>query len=270
VNGDDLLTSADPDTIKACCAAVYQHDLVALVLGESYHPGGVELTRHLARTLGLRPGQRVLDVASGPGTTALLLAEEFGVQVHGVDLGETSVARARALTAERGLDDRVRFHVGDAEQIPFDDATFDAVICECAFCTFPAKPVAAAEFARVLRCGGRLGLTDVTLDLARLDPQLVTLAGYVACLADARPAAEYETLLAAAGLSTLVSEAHDETLAALVAQIEARVRALSILNLPGVTFDLDTVIGYLAAAHDAVTNGVAGYRLLVAEKRSRP
>lgn len=270
MNGDDLLTPADPDSIKACCAAIYQHDLVALVLGESYHPGGVELTRHLARTLGLRPGQRVLDVASGPGTTALLLAEEFGVQVDGVDLGETSVARAWALAAERGIEHRVRFHVGDAERIPFDDATFDAVICECAFCTFPAKPVAAAEFARVLRSGGRLGLTDVTLEPARLDPQLATLAGYVACLADARPAAEYETLLAAAGLSTLVSEAQNEALAAMVAQIEARVRTLSILKLPGVTFDLDAVIGYLAAAGGAVNDGTAGYHLLVAEKRSSP
>ena len=270
MNGDDLLAPADPDTVKACCAAVYQHDLVALVLGESYHPGGVELTRHLARTLGLRPGQRVLDVAGGPGTTALLLAEEFGVQIDSVDLGETAVARARGRAAERGLGHRVRFHVGDAERLPFDEATFDAVICECAFCTFPAKPVAAAEFARVLRSGGRLGLTDVTLDPARLDPQLATLAGHVACLADARPAAEYEALLAGAGLSTIVSEAHDEALAAMVAQIEARVRALSILNLPGVTFDLDAVLGYVAAAHDAVTDGVAGYHLLMAQKQASP
>jgi ubiquinone/menaquinone biosynthesis C-methylase UbiE len=268
VNGDDLLTSADPDTIKACCAAAYQQDVVALVLGESYHPGGLDLTRHLAQTLGLRPGQRVLDVASGPGTTALLLAEEFGVQVDGVDLGETSVARARAAATERGLSGPVHFQVGDAERIPFGDATFDAVVCECAFCTFPAKSVAAAEFARVLRPGGRVGLTDVTLDPGRLDPQLATLAGYVACLADARPAAEYEALLAAAGLSTVVSEAHDETLTAMVAQIEARVRALLILDLPGVTIDLEAVLAHLTAARQAVTSGIAGYHLLVAEKCS--
>ena len=163
MTGDRLL-GADPGTVKACCAAVYEQDVVALVLGESYHPGGLDLTRHLARTLGLRPGQRVLDVASGPGATALLLAEEFDVAVDGVDLGEASVAKARAAAAERGLGERVRFHIGDAERLPFGDAAFDAVICECAFCTFPAKPVAAAEFARVLRPGGRVGITDVTLD----------------------------------------------------------------------------------------------------------
>ena len=270
MSGDDLLYSADPEAIKACCAAAYQEDVVALVLGESYHPGGLDLTRHLASTLGLRPEQRVLDVASGPGTTALLLAEEFGVQVDGVDLGETSVARSRAAAAERGVTGSVRFHVGDAEHLPFPDATFDVVVCECAFCTFPTKSVAAVEFARVLRPGGRIGLSDVTLDPARFDAQLATLAGYVACLSDARPAAEYEALLAAAGLSIVVSEAHDEALAAMVAQIEARVRALSILKSPGVRFDLDAVLGYLAAARGAVTNGVAGYQLLVAEKRPSP
>ena len=69
----------EADAVKACCAAVYEHDVVALVLGESYHPGGLDLTRRLARLLELRPAQRVLDVASGPGTTAFLFADEFGV-----------------------------------------------------------------------------------------------------------------------------------------------------------------------------------------------
>jgi SAM-dependent methyltransferase len=257
---------ADAGAIKACCAAAYQHDVVALVLGESYHPGGLDLTRRLARTLGLRRGQRALDVASGPGASALLLADEFGTDVDGVDLGAISVERARDSAAGRSLEDQVRFHVGDAERLPFADATFDAVVCECAFCTFPAKASAAAEFARVLRPGGRVGLTDVTLDPARLDPQLATLAGYVACLADARPAAEYEGFLAAAGLRTIVSEPHDDALAGMVEQIEARVRALSILGLPGVTIDLTSVLGYLAAARRAVSDGVAGYHLLVAEK----
>jgi ubiquinone/menaquinone biosynthesis C-methylase UbiE len=266
VSGDHLLAGADPDALKACCAAAYQHDVVALVLGESYHPGGLDLTRRLARTLRLRPGQRVLDVASGPGATAVLLAEEFGVEVDGVDLGERSVERARAGAAERGVGGRVRFHVGDAERLPFDDGTFDAVVCECAFCTFPAKGAAAAEFARVLRPGGRLGLTDVTLDPARLDPELATLVGYVACLADARPAGEYEAILAAAGLRTIVSEAHDGALARMIEQVEARLRALSILGLSAVPIDLDSVLGYLAAARRAVTSGIAGYHLLVAEK----
>ncbi|HUR24096.1 MAG TPA: hypothetical protein VMZ73_09520, partial [Acidimicrobiales bacterium] len=67
--------------MKLCCARSYQQDAVALILGDSYHPGGLELTRRLGRSLNLRRGERVLDVASGPGTTAFLLAADFGVDV---------------------------------------------------------------------------------------------------------------------------------------------------------------------------------------------
>jgi hypothetical protein len=254
----------DPAELKACCAAFYQHDLVALVLGPSYHPGGVDLTRRLARALNLRPGERVLDVASGPGTTAVLLAQEFGATVDGVDAGALTVERARTGAAQRHLADRVRFVCADAEALPFDDGAFDAVVCECAFCTFPDQEAAAAEFARVLRPGGRVGLTDVTVDGERLDPELRTLAGHVACLAGARPDREYQALLAGAGLRVVRTEAHDEALARMVDQIDARLRALGAIGLPGV--DLAAAEPYLAAAARAVHSGIAGYRLLAAVK----
>lgn len=258
--------TADPDHLKACCAAVYEQDLVALLLGESYHPGGLDLTRHLARVLHLRPGQRVLDVAAGPGTTACLLAGEFGVEVDGVDLGSGSVERARAAAADRDLDGHVRFHVGDAEHLPFDDRTFDVVICECAWCTFPDKATAAAEFARVLRPGGLVGITDVTLDPARLDPELASLAGYVACIADARPAAEYTALLEGAGLRVVASEAHHDALTRMIDQIDGRLRAWAILQPPGLTFAPEAILRYTTAAAAAVADGVAGYHLLVARR----
>ena len=62
----------------------------------------------------------------------------------------------------------VRFEQGDAERLTLDDGQFDAVICECAFCTFPDKRAAAAEFARVLKPGGTVGLTDLTRSGAEL------------------------------------------------------------------------------------------------------
>lgn len=258
--------NAGPEALKACCAAAYQHDVVALVLGDSYHPGGLALTRRLARALELRPGQRVLDVASGAGTTAMMLAEEFGVEVDGVDLGALSTERATAAAASRNLDHQVRFHTGDAERLPFDAGTFDAVICECAFCTFPDKRSAAAEFSRVLRPGGRLGLTDVTLERDRLDDELRGLAGWVACLADARPAGEYATILAAAGLDPTLTETHDDALARMVEQIDARLQALGMLKPAALDIDVDAAAGYVARAAEAVSAGVAGYVLMVADK----
>jgi arsenite methyltransferase len=263
------MTVSEPTAtdVKVCCATAYQNDAVALILGESYHPGGLGLTRRLAQALDLRAGERVLDVASGPGATAFLLAAEFGVEVDGVDLGAQSVAKANALAAGRGLTATVRFHVGDAERIPLPDGSVDAVFCECAYCTFPDKATAAAEMARVLKRGGRVGITDVALDPARLDAELQSLAGWVACMADARPVAEYVALLDAAGITVTRTEAHDDALAEMVAQIDARLRAFRIAKVPALeSIDFDTALDRVAAAERAVKDGIAGYSLLIASK----
>ena len=259
--------AGDADDVKLCCATAYQHDAVALILGESYHPGGLDLTRRVARTIELRPGDRVLDLASGPGTTAFLLASEFGVEVDGVDLGDLTVAKANATAASEGLGEQVRFHLGDAERIPLPDASVDAVVCECAFCTFPDKKTAAAEMARVLKPGGRVGITDVALDPARLDAELKTLAGWGACLADARPVAEYVELLAGAGLTVTHTEAHDDALARMIDQIDARLVAFRMAKVAALeSIDFDTARERAALAARAVADGIAGYSLLVAHK----
>jgi ubiquinone/menaquinone biosynthesis C-methylase UbiE len=259
--------AADADDVKLCCATAYQHDAVALILGESYHPGSLDLTRRLARSIELRAGDRVLDLASGPGTTAFLLASEFGVEVDGVDLGDMTVAKANATAASEGIGERVRFHLGDAERIPLPDASVDAVVCECAFCTFPDKKTAAAEMARVLKPGGRVGITDVALDPARLDAELQTLAGWVACLADARPVAEYVELLAGAGLTVTHTESHDDALARMIEQIDARLVAFRMAKVAALeSIDFDTARERTALAARAVADGIAGYSLLVAHK----
>lgn len=255
----------DPAAVKACCAAAYGLDVVTLFLGESYHPGGVALTRRLAQAMGLRAGERVLDVASGIGTTALLLAEECEVEVVGVDLGSSQVAKAQARAGEQGFDGQVRFEVGDAERLPLGDGTVDAVVSECAFCTFPGKDAAAAELARVLRPGGRLGLTDVWLEPDHLDPELRGLAGRVACLADARPVAETTATLERAGLTVTRVEGHDDALLTTIEQVEVRLRALRLADLPLLRgLDLRRAIDLARRAADTVRQGHAGYVLLVA------
>ena len=245
----------------------YQHDAVALILGESYHPGGLALTRRLADSLGLRFGARVADVASGPGATASLLAAEYGVTVDGIDLGPAAVAAANAQGAQAGIGDRVVFRVGDAERLPLDDASVDAVVCECALCTFPDKEAATAEMARVLKPGGRVGITDVTLDRGRLDPELASLAGWVACIADARPAAEYCHYLEEAGLQVRLVERHDDALARMIEQIDARLVAYRMLDAPALKgVDIEAVRQKVALSARAVHDVTAGYSLLVADK----
>ena len=82
--------------LKSCCANLYESELARLLLGDSFHPGGLTLTGRLGELLQLKPGQRVLDVAAGKGTSAIFLAQRFGCEVVGVDYGAESVKEATA------------------------------------------------------------------------------------------------------------------------------------------------------------------------------
>jgi SAM-dependent methyltransferase len=256
----------DPAELKACCARLYENDLVRALLGDSYHPGGLELTRRLARLAGVTAATEVLDVASGPGTTALALARELGSTVVGVDLGPATVDQATARAAEAGLEPKVTFRVGDAEALPVPHAKFDVVLCECALCTFPDKATAAAEMARVLRPGGRVAISDVVLDLDAVGSRLQSLAGWVACLADAKPLDTYERILGDAGLETVTAERHDDAVAVMIDTIEARLQGLRMVGaLPPQVAAVDTQ-GFLDEARLALEQGHLGYCLLVAVK----
>ncbi|MGH4017276.1 MAG: methyltransferase domain-containing protein, partial [Pseudonocardiaceae bacterium] len=193
----------------------------------------------------------------------------YDVTVDGVDLGESTVECARAAADKAGLSGKVRFHLGDAERLPLPGNTFDALVCECAFCTFPDKATAAAEFARVLRPGGRVGITDVTVTETGLPAELTTLAAWVACIADARSVREYTEILADAGLRTTGTEAHDDAIARMIDQIEVRISVLRMTAADRLTeagVDVDAVLRYTALAKQAVADGLLGYALLVAEK----
>ncbi|MDA2813192.1 methyltransferase domain-containing protein [Nocardiopsis sp. RSe5-2] len=256
------------DEVKSCCAAAYGTDAVALLLGEAYHPGGLALTREMAGSLRVGTGDRVLDAACGPGATARLLAAERGARVDGVDLGGTTLERARALTREAGLEDRVAFLHGDAEHLPVPDGAYDALVCECALCTFPGKRAAAAEFARVLRPGGRLGVTDVVVE-GGLPRELAGIAGWIACIADALPTAGYLELLEGAGLRVGLVERRDAALERMIDRIEARLRVLAMTapdRLAEAGVDAGAVAPYLEAARRAVGEGRVGYALFFAEK----
>jgi len=260
------------EDVKACCAAAYSSDVVALLLGDAYHPGGAALTRRLADLLGLTAGERVLDVASGRGTTALLLTDAYGADVDGVDYSAANTALAQGAAQAAGLAGKTRFTTGDAEQLPYPDGVFDAVVCECALCTFPDKAQAAAEFARVLKPGGRLGITDVTIAPDRLPPELTGLGARIACIADARPLDEYTRFLSDAGLRTLRAERHDDAMLRMIDQVEARLHLLRMTarhKLTAAGVDLDAAPAVLAAARTAVADGALGYVLLTGEKGHR-
>jgi ubiquinone/menaquinone biosynthesis C-methylase UbiE len=255
--------------IKACCAATYGSDWARLLVGDSMHPGGVELTKRLGHRLELSSGSRVLDVASGRGASAFALSRSFGCKVTGVDLSSVCVEAARNEAFRAGLGNHVNFEIGDAESLPHHEDEFDAVICECAFCTFPDKSRAALEMARVLKPGGRLGLSDL-VRRGELPPALQTLAGWIACIADARPESAYVGYLESAGLRPDEVEIHDEALIGLIRQMRGRLLGARLMTrlrkveLPGT--DLDQAMVMARAAESAVRSGLLGYVLITARK----
>jgi len=260
----------DPLEVKACCAVAYQSDWARLLLGASFHPGGLALTERLGTLLELAPGVRVLDVAAGPGASAIFLAQRFGCQVIGIDYGAALIRTANTAAEAAGVGQLVRFEEGDAETLAdLADGTFDAVICECAFCTFPNKRAAAQQFMRVLRPGGRVGLNDLTR-AGDVPENLRGLLAWIACIADAQPLDEYCRYLEDAGLRVSLTEAHDDALARMVHDIRGKLLGAELLvklkklDLPGADFELAKALA--RAASEAVKEKRFGYALIVASK----
>ncbi len=100
-------------------------------------------------------GDKWLDAATGTGAVAFLAAER-GAEVVGMDLAPVLIETAKKLADERGLN--VRCEVGDAEQMSYDDASFDLVSSTCGVMFAPDHAAVARELARVTRPGGRIAL----------------------------------------------------------------------------------------------------------------
>jgi arsenite methyltransferase len=268
---DGMDQPAENDVIKACCARLYESDWVRLLLGEGFHPGGLALTQRLGSLLDLQSASRVLDVAAGHGASAIYLVQHFGCQVVGLEYSLKNVETARFEAARAGMTERVRFKLGDAEALPFGEGEFDALICECAFCTFPDKERAASEFERVLRSGGQVGISDVTR-AGSLPGELNGLLAWIACLGDAQPVEQYAEYLRNAGLMVEEIENHDEALREMVRDIRAKLLAAELLvklkklDLPDA--DLEEAHLVARAAFKAVENGRLGYSLILGKKSS--
>ena len=110
-------------------------------------------------SLGIAPGERVLDVACGAGQLALPAARA-GAQVTGVDIASNLIAQAQARAQAEGLS--IRFEEGDAEDLPYDDASFDLVFSLIGAMFAPQPERVAAEIVRVCRPGGRIVMGNWT------------------------------------------------------------------------------------------------------------
>ncbi|HKZ03655.1 MAG TPA: methyltransferase domain-containing protein [Pyrinomonadaceae bacterium] len=118
--------------------------------------GILPVADHVVRSARIRSGENVLDVACGTGNTALI-ARARGATVTGLDLTPELLAVAQKRAAEEGYTD-INWKIGDAEEMPFPDASFDVVVSSCGLMFAPNQQKVANEVARVTKPGGRIAI----------------------------------------------------------------------------------------------------------------
>jgi cyclopropane fatty-acyl-phospholipid synthase-like methyltransferase len=156
--------------------------------------------------LDLSPAATLLDVACGAGGPALRIASRTGCSVVGIDVHEQAVTTASSIAAQRGLAERAKFRSIDATgPLPFSDASFDAITCIDAINHFSDRPRVIAEWARLLKLGGRLLFTDpitLTGPLTNAEVAVRSSAGFYLFV----PHGYDERVIAQCGLQLLVAE----------------------------------------------------------------
>jgi ubiquinone/menaquinone biosynthesis C-methylase UbiE len=140
------MTEAKAGQVSMTAAEIYDRQFVPALFGQ--------FAPELADALSLRNGEAVLDVGCGTGIAALAAADRVGpaARVAAVDINPAMLAVAR------GKSDRIEWHEAPAETLPFDDHSFDAVMCQFALMFLADRTTALREMRRVARPGGQIGL----------------------------------------------------------------------------------------------------------------
>ena len=150
----------------------------------------------------LRAGEIVLDLGSGGGIDVLLSAQRVGPTgfAYGLDMTDEMLALARLNATEAGASN-VEFRKGRMESVPLADASVDVVISNCVINLSTDKAAVLAEIARVLRPGGRMGVSDVVADDILSPTERAERGDFAGCIAGALSFSEYRAGLAAVGLT---------------------------------------------------------------------
>jgi arsenite methyltransferase len=159
----------------------------------------------------LAPGETVLDLGSGGGIDVILSAKRVGESgiAYGLDMTDEMLALARANAEEAGVRNAI-FLKGIIENIPLPAASVDVVISNCVINLSTDKPAVLTEIARVLKPGGRIGISDVVAEDRLSADERAERGSYVGCIAGALSKSEYEAGLEAAGFEQIsVQFTHD-------------------------------------------------------------
>lgn len=229
------------------------------------HPGGLVLSRELAEKLGLSENDYVLDVASGLGETAGYLSAEFRCRVQGLELSRDLAREAAAKFDGTHLG----FANGDAELLPFKDETFTVVVSECSMCLIADLPKGLGEAFRVLRKGGRLGITDLSAG-KEIDAELERVLLQTLCLCNKTTSMEITELVEETGFEQVDFSDQTQSMRALLETVRKRLLLAEILaGIGKLSLPNDQLLRakqLLTSAEKAVDRGTLGYFQLTAQK----
>jgi len=155
----------------------------------------------------LGEGETVLDLGSGGGIDVILSAKRVGPAgtAYGLDMTDEMLALARRNARDAGVTN-VHFLKGVIEQIPLPADSVDVVISNCVINLSVDKPAVLTEIARVLKPGGRIGISDIVAEDHLSPEQRAERGSYVGCIAGALSSGEYEAGLEAAGFDRISVE----------------------------------------------------------------
>jgi SAM-dependent methyltransferase len=155
----------------------------------------------------LREGETVLDLGSGGGIDVILSAKRVGPTgtAYGLDMTDEMLALAQRNAAEAGVDN-VHFLKGIIEAIPLPASSVDVVISNCVINLSTDKPAVLTEIGRVLKPGGRIGISDVVAEDRLSSDDRAERGSFVGCIAGALSKSEYEAGLGAAGFDQVSVE----------------------------------------------------------------
>ncbi len=205
--------SSGPDSVSGCCApAADAFQNMGVDFGAELYTAadGAELpAAAVAASLGcgnplavadLREGETVLDLGSGGGIDVILSARRVGAtgKAYGVDMTDEMLTLARANAQTAGVTN-VEFLKGTIETLPLGDASIDVVISNCVINLSTDKPAVFAEMSRVLRAGGRVGVSDVVAEDRLPVAERAERGEHAGCIAGALSVAEYTDGLTSAG-----------------------------------------------------------------------
>lgn len=262
-------TVHDSDTFSVACCNFYEHKAVQTLLGSSFHPGGIALTKEIAEKLHFSSKDRILDLASGLGTSALYLAEKFGSTVVGIDLSEVNISKAKKKAEEKHLDDLVTFETGTIQTLPFENGSFDYVLSECSFCLFEDKKTVGKEIFRVLKSNSKVVITDIAIE-KKLPFEVEHLIYQVACIAHALSMDSYAEYFKESGFSIESLTDRRDVLLKMVEDVKKKLFVLELASglkkIQLESLDVKELKSLISKAKKLLNEGYATYMVLIAQR----